>query len=269
MIGSASSLLVSIREFSDFTGVKQSVLRYYDAIGLFQPVERGENNYRYYSLEQIQTIKLIDTLRALKVPLKKIEEIMQSRSPEAMIGILTQHEVELNNELRVLQESFALIHMLRTLMQNDIPLDENEISIKFLDELCIALGQVNDFCPDEEYHRVYSNYYRTARNLRVNLSYPIGGYFDTIDEFLKTPSQPKRYFSLDPNGLDLRKAGNYIVAYTRGGYGEMSDLPQRIGDYMKANGITKAGPVYQIYPLNEMSTKDPHNYLQQISIRVS
>jgi DNA-binding transcriptional MerR regulator len=261
-------LLVSVKDFSDFTGVKQSVLRYYDAIGLFKPVARGDNNYRYYSLEQIQTIKLIDTLRGLKVPLKRIEEIMRSRSPETMTEILAQHELELNSELRSLQESFALIHTLRTLMQSFIPQDEEEISIRFLDEWRIALGPLNKFNPGEEYHRVYSNYYRCARNSRVNLSYPIGGYFDTVEEFLKTPSQPKRYFSLDPNGLDIREAGNYIVGYTRGGYGVMNDLPQRIEDYLRENNIAKAGPVYQVYPLNEMCVKEPNDYLQRISIRV-
>jgi DNA-binding transcriptional MerR regulator len=267
-MSSASSSLVSIREFSDFTGVKQSVLRYYDAIGLFQPVERGENNYRYYSLEQIQTIKLIDTLRTLNVPLKTIEEIMESRDPDKMIEILTHHEMELNNELRALQESFALIHMLRTLMQNDIPQDESEISIRFLDERRISLGPPNDFLPGEDYHRVYSNYYRCARNLRVNLSYPIGGYFDTLEEFFKTPSQPKRYFSLDPNGLDHWDAGRYVVGYTRGNYGEMNDLPERIANYLEANHITKAGPIYQVYPLNEVSLRNPNDYLQRISLRI-
>jgi DNA-binding transcriptional MerR regulator len=263
-----ASLLVSIREFSDFTGVKQSVLRYYDAIGLFQPLERGENNYRYYSLEQIQTIKLIDTLRTLNVPLKKIEEIMEFRNPEKMVEVLTHHEVELNNELRALQESFALIHMLRTLMQNDIPQDVSEISIRFLDECRISLGPLNDFRPGEDYHRVYSNYYRCARNQRVNLSYPIGGYFDTLEEFFKTPSQPKRYFSLDPNGLDLWPAGRHVVGYTRGNYGEMNDLPERLKDYLETHHISKAGPVYQVYPLNEMCLKDPRDYLQRIALRL-
>ena len=188
-----TSMLVSIKEFSDFTGVKQSVLRYYDDIGLFSPAERGENNYRYYSLPQIQTIKLIDTLRGLKVPLKRIEEIMEYRSHESMIELLSHYEVELNDDLRELQESFALIHTLRTLMQADLPKDVNEIMVVFMEEKRISLGPVNDFRPGEGYHRVYSNFYRIARNLRVNLSYPIGGYFDTFEDFLKTPAHPKRY----------------------------------------------------------------------------
>ncbi|MDR1082337.1 MAG: MerR family transcriptional regulator [Coriobacteriales bacterium] len=260
-------LLVSVKEFSDFTGVKESILRYYDAIDLFKPSERGANNYRYYSLSQIQTIKLIETLRSLKVPLKRIKKIMDERSPETMAEVLAHYELEMNNELKALQESFALVHMLRTLMQSALPRDEAEMTIRFSEEMRIALGPINDFQPSEEnYHRVFSNYYRIARSLRVNLGYPIGGYFDTVEEFLKTPAQPKRYFSLDPSGLEVKRAGNYLMGYTRGGYGTMNDLPTRVDSYLKEHDIAQAGPVYQIYILNEVSIQDTQDYLQQISI---
>jgi DNA-binding transcriptional MerR regulator len=263
-----TSLLVSVKEFSDFTGVRESVLRYYDSIDLFKPVERGENKYRYYSLSQIQTIKLIDTFRSLKIPLQKIKEIMDARDPATMTEVLTHYELQMNNELRALQESFALVHMLRTLMQGSLTQNEEEFSIRFVEETRIAMGPANEFQPDEGYHRSYSSYYRIARGLRVNLGYPIGGYFDTIEEFMKTPSQPKRFFSLDPNGLNIKEAGNYLTGYTRGDYGQMNDLPKRIDTYMKEHNLTKAGPVYQVYTLNEVSIKNPSNYLQQISIRV-
>jgi DNA-binding transcriptional MerR regulator len=260
--------LVSIKEFSDFTGVKQSVLRYYDETNLFHPIARGENNYRYYSLPQIQTIKLIETLRGLKVPLKQIEEIMDSRDPESMISLLTQYEVRLNAELRNLQQSFSIIHTLRSLMQSDLPKDENLISIKHREDTHITLGPLTDFLPDEEYHRPYSNFYRAARDLGVNPSYPIGGYFDTFDEFMANPRRPKRFFSLDPDGLDISPAGDYLVGYTRGGYGETNDLPERLEAYIKEHDITPVGPIYHVFPLNEISVKDPKNYLLRISIRV-
>ena len=264
----ASDMMVSIKDFAEFTGVKQSVLRYYDEIGLFRPVERGMNNYRYYTLPQIQTIKLIETLRSLNMPLKKIEEVMKTRSPESMIELLSQYEVQLNDELRELQQSFALIHTLRMQIQSGVPQDENEISIKFWEERRIALGPLTDFKPGESYHRVFSNYYRYAREQRVNLSYHIGGYFDTFEEFLANPSRPKRFFSLDPNGLDIRHAGNYLVGFSRGDYGEIDDLPQRLESYVREHRIKAKGPVYHIYPLNEVCIEDPDQYLARVSIRL-
>ena len=263
-----SDIMVSIKEFAEYTGVKQSVLRYYDEIGLFRPIERGMNNYRYYSLPQIQTIKLIETLRSLNMPLKKIEDIMKSRNPESMIELLSQYEVQLNNDLRELQESFALINTLRTLMQSGIPKDESEISIRFWEERRIALGPLTDFKPGESYHRVFSNYYRFAREQRVNLSYHIGGYFDTFEEFLANPSQPKRFFSLDPNGIDISLAGNYMIGFTRGDYGVVNDLPKRLETFAREHRIKAKGPVYHVYPLNEVSIENPDRYLARVSIRL-
>lgn len=263
-----NSMLVSIKDFSDFTGIKQSVLRYYDDIGLFSPETRGENNYRYYSLSQIQTIKLIDMLRELNIPLKKIEKLMQSRSPESIVDLLIHHEVKLTAELRSLQESFSLIHNLRTLIQNSVPNEEDTLQVKFEEEQKISLGPLTDFKPEEKYYRVYSNYYRTARSTRVNLGYHIGGYFDTLEEFLEAPSQPKRYFSLDPNGLDVKPAGLYLTGYTRGDYGILNDLPKRMLEYIEAQKLKVLGPVYNVYPLNEVCMKDPDEYLAKVSIRI-
>jgi DNA-binding transcriptional MerR regulator len=263
------TMLVSIKDFSDFTGIKQSVLRYYDDIGLFCPAQRGENNYRYYSLTQIQTIKLIDMLRELNIPLKKIEELMENRSPESMVELLIRHEVELTSELRALQESFSLIHNLRTLIQNDVPQDENTFYVKFAEERRISLGPVTDFRPNETHHRAYSNYYRIARNMRVNLGYHIGGYYDTFDEYQAEPGRPKRFFSLDPNGLDVKPAGTYLYGYTRGDYGVSNDLPERMKKYIEDNNIKVLGPVYNVYPLNEVCLKDPDEYLSAVAVRIA
>lgn len=260
---------VSIKEFAEYTGVKQSVLRYYDEIGLFDPAERGENNYRYYALSQIQTIKLIETLRGLNMPLHKIKEIMNFRTPETMVDILSQYEAQLTIDLRALQESFALIHTLRSLIQSGAVLDENEIGISFWEEQRVSLGPLSDFKPGESYHRVYSNYYRHARIHRVNLSYPIGGYFDTFEEFLANPSQPKRFFSLDPNGIDVCPAGNYLSGYTRGDYGVLNNLPQSLDNYIRNRHLKVIGPVYQIYLLSEVCIENPEQYLARVNVRLA
>jgi len=263
-----SDIKVSIKEFAEFVGLKESILRYYDEIGLFKPAIRGENNYRYYILPQIQTIKLIETLRALDIPLKKIEEIINHRTPESMLELFSEYEVKLNEELRALQENFALIHTLRTQIQIGQPLDLGEFSVKFYDAARVSLGPLTDFKPGESYHRVFSNYYRIARRLRVNLSYPIGGYYDTFEEFINSPTRPKRFFSLDPNGFDIKSPGNYLNGYSKGEYGVVGDLPQRLLDYVKENKLKARGPVYHTYPLSEVSIQNPEDYVSCVSIRL-
>jgi hypothetical protein len=47
------------------------------------------------------------------------------------------------------------------------------------------------------------------------MSFPVGGYFEDMDAFMKKPSQPTRFFSIAPKGTDLKPAGLYLIGYTR------------------------------------------------------
>jgi DNA-binding transcriptional MerR regulator len=259
---------LSIKDFSKIVGIKQTVLRYYDEIGLFRPAGRAENNYRSYTLNQIQVIKLIETLRGLKVPLKQIKDLIDERDPEQMLRLLSHQEARLNRELKELQKSFTLIHSLRLLLQSVIPEDISKMEIHYRESEQLSLGPINEFREEEDYHRVYSEFYRLASEQKMNISYPIGGYFDTFEEFLATPSQPKRYFLLDPDGKDKTKSGFYLVAYHRGNYGEMGDLPDRIQTYAGEHKIELAGPMYQVYPVSELYTKEPNDYLLRTSVMI-
>ena len=72
--------LLSIYEFSKLSGIESSTLRYWDEIGLFPPIERSsENNYRYYSPQQMVAVNFIKVLSSIDVPLKTIRETADSR----------------------------------------------------------------------------------------------------------------------------------------------------------------------------------------------
>jgi effector-binding domain-containing protein len=86
---------------------------------------------------------------------------------------------------------------------------------------------------------------------------------------LRTPSRPTRFFSLDPHGRDRRNAGQYLVAYNRGYYGEFGDLPQRLLAHARTNGLSFCGPLYIVYLLDEISMTDHNDYLSQIVVGVS
>ena len=53
--------MLSIGEFSKICKVSTKTLRYYDEIGLINPSKiNQENGYRYYSIEQLETMLLIN-----------------------------------------------------------------------------------------------------------------------------------------------------------------------------------------------------------------
>jgi hypothetical protein len=146
---------------------------------------------------------------------------------------------------------------------------ESELSVCEMDEKRIILGEVTDFHGETGFMRAFLSFCEGLYDPPLNMSFPIGGYFESMDVFLDAPSQPTRFFTIDPKGNDKKPAGLYLIGYTRGYYGQTNDLPQRMAAYAKKNGLVFNGPVYNIYLSAEISEADPNNYLLQVSASVT
>ena len=60
-------------EFAALCGVTKHTLFHYDQLGIFSPVLKEENGYRFYSYAQIEVFHVISTLKELDIPLKEIK----------------------------------------------------------------------------------------------------------------------------------------------------------------------------------------------------
>lgn len=259
--------ILTIREFSQFTGINESTLRHYDEVKLFKPIKRGENGYRYYSAPQTIAVNLINVMRNVNVPIKKIDEIKKQKTPESVLELLHKQELELNRELSNLQRAYAIIHTYSSLIREGLFADENVISRCRMAAIPIELGPANDFSNGYFYDSFF-NFIGQMTDRRIDPAYPAGGFYEDIDAFLNAPGRPTRFFSHVPTGRDTKEAGDYLVGYARGYYGNLGDLPQRIQAYAKKHGFAFAGPVYEMYLHDEITVEDPEKYLIQASVPV-
>jgi len=259
--------LLSIKKFSEITGITQAALRHYDKIKLFQPIKRGDNGYRYYSVRQAVAINFIKVLNSVNIPIKKTGEIKKSKSPESVLEHLRKQEFELNKELYRLQQAYAIIHTYYEMIQEGLLADEHAISARHMNAAPIELGPVNDFSSGSFYESFFS-FLEHMKSGKVDPAYPAGGFYENIDAFMGAPGQPTRYFSHTPGGKDTKEAGLYLVLYARGYYGELGDAPERLKAYAWEHGYSFAGPVYEIYLHDEITTDDYDQYLIQVSVPV-
>jgi len=63
----------SIGEISDTTGIAVSTLRYYDKEGLFPTMGRSGGGIRVFTETELETLKIIDCLKATGMPIKDIK----------------------------------------------------------------------------------------------------------------------------------------------------------------------------------------------------
>jgi DNA-binding transcriptional MerR regulator len=259
--------LMSMKQFAEYTGTTPSTLRYYDTIGLFSPAKRGDNNYRYYSPRQIITINLINVLAKMNIPLSRIAALTRKRSPSDIIELLRRHDAYLADEIRRIHETRDVMHTFQTLISAGLTANEKEFEEREIEETAFFPGPENDFSGCNTFYEPFFNFCKYAKTNNINLAYPVGGYFSDMDVFTRRTSQPERFISINPGGSSIKEAGLYLVAHTRGYYGEMNDAAQRLHSYA-AKGLRFAGPVYVIYLHDEISLDNPNRYLAQISVAV-
>ena len=96
----------------------------------------------------------------------------------------------------------------------------------------------------------------------------MAGIHDDMESFRKAPECPDHFASIDPIGTYTRNAGNYLVGYARGYYGDLGDLPERMAVYAEENTLTLTGPVYTLYLHEEICTADPSQYLAKCSVAI-
>lgn len=70
---------LKIGELAVATGVTVGTLRYYSNLGLLQPVYRGKNSYRYYSLDAKQQVEFIKKAQVIGFTLEEIKQILAVR----------------------------------------------------------------------------------------------------------------------------------------------------------------------------------------------
>ena len=260
--------LISIGELSKFARVPRSTLIYYDRIGVLKPVRIGENNYRYYSFEQIGWVNLIRTMQFLGMPLKDIKSISERRTPEKILRLFSKHINDLNSIVARYLEARKLMLMLQTTIENSIAVDENKIEFIYEESSNIFLGPQNDYSNGRTDWDALPDFYHYCEKYRpnINLHYSAWGIF--AEERIKKGDWrfPDRYYLNCPDGGDKKPAGWYVVGYIRGYYGQTDMLYRKMIAYINENDLEICGPTYEAYPLNEISIDNPQNYLIRISI---
>jgi len=259
--------LFSIKKFSEITGITQAALRHYDSAELFQPIMRNAKGYRFYSVRQAVAINFINVLKSVNVPMREISEIKKNKSPEKMLGLLRKQAFKLNQELYRLQQAYGIIHTYCEMIQEGLNAREDAISVCWIEAVPIELGPSNDFSSGYFYESFFG-FLEQMIDSKVDPAYPAGGFYKNMTDFANTPGKPSQYFSYVPSGKDKKEAGRYLVAYTRGYYGDLGDAPDRMLAYAHENELAFTGPVYEMYLHDEITIDDCDRYLIQISVPI-
>lgn len=262
-----NNVSLSISEFSKATGIKRANLIYYDQIGLLVPDYRFDNNYRRYSRKQADYAFLITSLRFIGISIEEIKEYAINRTPQKMLELFTMQEKRIQQEIDTLRKIKNMMKLQSDITKESMNIDTSEISVVEKQAEPIFLGQMIEKGKSEDEATI--EFYEITFKHGFETGYPFGAIIDQSSLLSNHINKAKQfYLKLPSSRKDFKPAGRYLIGYTKGGYGESEDLYKRLLHYIDEHDLKICGDAYEEYPLNEMSTINPEEYLIKLEIRI-
>jgi DNA-binding transcriptional MerR regulator len=261
---------LSISKFAALARTTRDALLHYNKMGLLSPTARGDNKYRAYSVYQVGSVNMIRICQNLGMSLAEIKHLKDHRTPVNMDETLLQQIEKIDIKIDEWVQAKKLLLTLRNTINPLLNIDEEAITIQFMQKEAIVLGNINDYSQGRDDYDALADFYETMAKKypELDMNYPVWALFS--EERIKNGDWvwPDRFYFYNPEGYDKKPAALYVIGYTRGGYGQCDGLYKRLINFIDANGLEICGDAYEEYPLNEICISDENNYLIRLMITV-
>jgi len=114
--------LLSIGEMAKFTGVGIQALRYYERKNILKPAYIDPNTgYRYYSLEQANSIDVISACVELNIPLKELVNLFDTEDLTQLQEFFARNKKAAAKKLEIINTMFILADKALARMESNKP----------------------------------------------------------------------------------------------------------------------------------------------------
>lgn len=268
---------MKISEFAKVTGITRRNLLFYDKIGLLSPaLMNQDNNYRYYTYQQIDTANVITVMRETGMSLKEIKEYLSSRSPARLIELLEQQKEIVQKKVQTLMQINDMLDTRISLTQSGLHAEKDISAIELKECRAIPILLGPELAEDSHilagwYYLV--QFYEFCRENQIIQGLPTGTIISKEDLLQGNYSHLSRYYhrpvctSSCPTNSQI-PCGLYVIGQEHTDYGQNMNLYTRLINYIDESKLTICGNAYEEYLLDEISTTEPEQYLLQIAIQV-
>jgi DNA-binding transcriptional MerR regulator len=104
----------TIQAMAALCGMTAHTLRYYERVGLIQPVWRARNGHRRYSEQDEKWLRFLKSMRTTHMPIREMQRYVALRNGgnervAEQCKILEDHRAALENQIADLQKAHALL----------------------------------------------------------------------------------------------------------------------------------------------------------------
>ena len=266
--------MLSIGEFSNICKVSTKTLRYYAEIGLILPDEiNPENGYRYYSIEQLETMLFINRLKSYNFSLEEIKTILESEESQdeklylALIGKKKEIEKQvqefektldqLNNDISNFKQGKSIMSYLESI-------DVQLVEVPMMYLLSIR-KMVHEYDFPEEYGNCFSKLFRKIADNKLTMLAPPMVLFHSaefssfgLDTEFAIPV--KEYVT----GTRDFYPGLCLKTVLYGSYSGLSSVYTKQREWAEKEGYESSNALYEVYVTDPSGVSQESDLITEI-----
>lgn len=256
--------MLSIGDFSKVSQVSPKTLRYYDEINLLKPTFTDtKSGYRYYHVDQLETILLIKRLKEYTFSLDEIKQVLESNQNQALLqGKISKKKEEISQKI----QSYSLF--LKRITNDLATIERGETLMSYLKEIEVQLTEVS------EMNILYLRKNMNVKDYGKNLG-ELFGYL-TAEKLTPTGAPLTIYHSpdFDPENSDMElavpiaeqneqtrifPASLCATSTYTGPYEELHTVYSKILKWIEEQGYKMNGAPFEIYQTDPKTTAPDKN----------
>ncbi len=248
--------MFKIAEFSRFTRVSVKMLRHYDELGLLKPVLIDpENNYRYYSSDQLPRLNRIIALKDLGFKLEQIGKLLdENLSPDEMRGMFRMRQAEIELNLQLEQARLMQVEMRLRYLEQDSKHLKYDVVLRDIAPQLVASIRQKVSNADNQVYQIFEELeiYVACQQARASDS-PLMIYLD--DEYREDVADVEVAVPIirpipATERVNVREIPGIpkaaCIVYT-GGYERTGEILNSLMIWTEDNGYRNTGPFREVY----------------------
>lgn len=293
---------LTISQFAKLHKVNKRTLHYYDEIGIFSPMYKNENGYRYYDYMQGSDFEYIKMLKELNMGLDEIKKYKENPNEEDFKKIAERKLLEIDEQIKVLnsrkyilKDRIEKLNKCEQIRNNEINNEEIINNGEVVDEKKNINDNKSKFgefieivqCDEEKYFFVPFKFEdndvekliahvndiwsieECCRGIGscISIEKVKGKYFKEYDGLFINITEDTDLCKISDENILLKPKGKYLSAYHRGDWDGLPNFYAKILDYADENNLNLVGYSFEI-GMNDFAISNDDDYITQIMIKV-
>lgn len=275
----------SIGRVSEICNIPIKTLRYYDKINVMVPRHRQENNnYRYYSHDQMVRLFIIKRLRYLGFSLEEVRNILKENNIQKIEHIVEKKIDSIKNEITELNKKYEEASTLKDKILKAEKILENSESYNVLNSFKLekqrevyVFGKTtmmqsykNENVSLEKWIDIIES--AKERNLNIQGDILVSYHTEMFGQFIHRDCEVE--FSIvvenDIKDIEVKKFGNFLAANAIH-VGEYSDIVHTyisLKRWIEDNDLKVDGPVTERFMLSPVDLPNTRSHIVKIIVPV-